>query len=100
MVLRSGTDPDIATMDIQNRVGIATPQLPDIVKRLGVTTRKRTSSILMIVAIYSPNHTHDISFLDNYTNIFVKDALLRVNGVGDIFVRADDFSMRVWLESK
>ncbi len=97
VVLNQGTDPDVATMDIQNRVGIATPQLPDLVKRLGVITRKRTSSILMIVAIYSPHHTHDISFLDNYTNIFIKDALLRVNGVGDIFVRADNFSMRVWL---
>jgi hydrophobic/amphiphilic exporter-1 (mainly G- bacteria), HAE1 family len=98
VVLNQGTNPDIAAMDIQNRVGIATPQLPDIVKRLGVTTRKRTSSILMIVAIYSPKHTHSISFLDNYTNIFVKDALLRVPGVGDIFVRADDFSMRIWLD--
>jgi HAE1 family hydrophobic/amphiphilic exporter-1 len=98
VVLNQGADPDIATMDIQNRVGIATPQLPDIVKRLGVTTRKRTSSILMIVAIYSPKHTHDITFLDNYTNIFVRDALLRVPGVGDIFVRADDFSMRIWLD--
>ncbi len=98
VVLDQGTNPDIAAMDIQNRVGIATPQLPDIVKRLGVTTRKRTSSILMIVAIYSPKHTHNISFLDNYTNIFVKDALLRVPGVGDIFVRADNFSMRVWLD--
>ncbi len=98
VVLNSGVDPDIATMDIQNRVGIATPQLPDIVKRLGVTTRKRTSSILMIVAVYSPKKTHNIEFLDNYTNIYVKDALLRVPGVGDIFVRADDFSMRIWLE--
>ncbi len=98
VVLNSGTDPNAATMDIQNRVGIATPQLPDIVKRLGITTRKRTASILMIVAIYSPKHTHDITFLDNYTNIFVKDALLRVPGVGDIFVRADNFSMRVWLD--
>lgn len=98
VVLNQGADPDIATMDIQNRVGIATPQLPDIVKRLGVTTRKRTASILMIVAIYSPNHTHNIEFLDNFTNIFVKDALLRVDGVGDIFGRADDFSMRIWLD--
>ncbi len=98
VVLKTGTDPDIATMDIQNRVGIATPQLPDLVKRLGITTRKRTSSILMIVAIYSPHRTHNIEFLDNYTNIFVKDALLRVPGVGDIFVRADDFSMRIWLD--
>ena len=98
VVLNQGTNPDIATMDVQNRVGIATPQLPGIVSRLGVTTRKRTSSILMIVAIYSPQHTHNISFLDNYTNIFVKNSLLRVAGVGDIFVRADDFSMRIWLD--
>ncbi len=98
VVLKQGVNPDIATMDIQNRVGIATPQLPDVVKRLGVTTRKSTSSILMIVAIYSPHHTHNISFLDNYTNIFVKDALLRVQGVGDIFARADNFSMRIWLD--
>jgi HAE1 family hydrophobic/amphiphilic exporter-1 len=98
VVLNTGTDPDIAALDIQNRVGIATPALPDLVKRLGITTRKRTTSILMIVAIYSPNRTHDIEFLDNYTNIFIRDALLRVPGVGDIFVRADDFSMRVWLD--
>jgi HAE1 family hydrophobic/amphiphilic exporter-1 len=96
--LTVGTNPDIAALDIQNRVGIATPQLPDDVKRLGITTRKRTASILLLIAIYSPGSTHGISFLDNYTNIFIRDALLRVNGVGDIFTRADDFSMRVWLE--
>ncbi len=98
VILNVGTNPDIAALDIQNRVGIATPQLPDLVKRIGITTRKRTSSILMIVAISSPNKTHDIEFLDNYTNIFIRDALLRVPGVGDIFVRADDFSMRIWLQ--
>jgi HAE1 family hydrophobic/amphiphilic exporter-1 len=98
VVLNVGTNPDLATLDIQNRVGIATPQLPDLVKRLGITTRKRTSSILMLVALYSPKGTHNISFLDNYTNIFIRDALLRVPGVGDIFSRADDFSMRVWLQ--
>lgn len=98
VTLNVGTDPDIAALDIQNRVGIATPQLPDVVKRLGLTTRKRTPSILMLAAIFSPNGTHGITFLDNYTNIFIRDALLRVNGVGDIFTRADDFSMRVWLQ--
>jgi HAE1 family hydrophobic/amphiphilic exporter-1 len=98
VVLNVGTNPDLATLDIQNRVGIATPQLPNLVKQLGITTRKRTSSILMIVALYSPKGTHNISFLDNFTNIFVKDALLRVPGVGDIFARADDFSMRIWLQ--
>ena len=98
VVLNVGTDPDIAAMDIQNRVGIATPQLPDNVKRLGITTRKREASILMVVAVYSPNNSHNITFLDNYTNIFIKNDLLRVPGVGDIFTRADDFSMRVWLD--
>jgi HAE1 family hydrophobic/amphiphilic exporter-1 len=96
--LNIGTDPDIAALDIQNRVGIATPLLPDDVKRLGITTRKRSPSILLLVAVFSPNGTHGIQFLDNYSNIFIRDALLRVPGVGDIFTRADDFSMRVWLE--
>ncbi|MDP4172758.1 MAG: multidrug efflux RND transporter permease subunit [Bacteroidota bacterium] len=98
VVLNVGTNPDIAALDIQNRVGIATPQLPDDVKRLGLITRKRNPSILMLVAIFSPNKTHGIQFLDNYTNIFVRDAILRVPGVGDVFTRADDFSMRIWLE--
>ncbi|MBA3827431.1 MAG: efflux RND transporter permease subunit [Taibaiella sp.] len=93
-----GTDINNATLDVQNRVSIANPQLPDVVKRLGLTVRKRNPSILMLVAIYSPNGTHNVTFLDNYTNIFVRDALLRVAGVGDINVRADDFSMRVWLK--
>jgi len=96
--LKVGTNADIAALDIQNRVGIATPQLPDDVKRLGLTTRKRNPSILMLVAMYSPNATHNVPFVDNYANIFVKDALLRVPGVGDIFTRADDFSMRIWLQ--
>ncbi len=93
-----GTNVDIAALDVQNRVGVATPQLPDDVKRLGLTVRKRNPSILMLVGIYSPKGTHNISFIDNYANIFVKDALLRTKGVGDIFARADDFSMRVWLQ--
>ncbi len=93
-----GTNINIATLDVQNRVSIATPQLPDVVKRLGMTVRKRNPSILMMVAVYSPNNTHNIPFLDNFTNIYVRDALLRVDGVGDIFQRADDFSMRVWLK--
>ncbi len=96
--LEVGTNPDIAALDIQNRVGIATPQLPDDVKRLGLITRKRNPSILMLVAMFSPNGTHSVTFVDNFTNIFVRDALLRVKGVGDIFTRADDFSMRIWLD--
>jgi len=93
-----GTNIDVATLDVQNRVSIAEPMLPEQVKRLGLTTRKRNPSILMLVAIYSPKGTHDVTFMDNYTNIFIRDALLRVKGVGDIFSRADDFSMRIWLD--
>lgn len=98
VTLNVGTDVNVATLDIQNRVGIATPQLPDDVKRLGLTTRKRNPSILMLVAIFSPKGSHSVTFLDNYTNIYIRDALLRVKGVGDIFTRADDFSMRIWLQ--
>ena len=93
-----GTNINISTLDVQNRVSIATPQLPDVVKRLGLTVRKKNPSVLMLVALYSPNGTHNVQFVDNYTNIFVRDALLRVDGVGDIYTRTDDFSMRVWLK--
>lgn len=93
-----GTNINIAALDVQNRVGIAQPTLPQEVQRLGLTVRKRNPSILMLVAMYSPKGTHDITFVDNYTNVYVKDALLRAKGVGDIFTRADDFSMRIWLK--
>lgn len=93
-----GTDINIATLDVQNRVSIAEPTLPQEVQRLGIIVRKRNPSILMLVALYSPKGTHNVTFLDNYTNIFVKDALGRTKGVGDIFTRADDFSMRIWLK--
>ncbi len=95
-----GTNIDVATLDVQNRVSVAQPTLPDAVKRLGLTTRKRNPSIMMALALYSPNGTHDATFLGNYSNIYLKDALLRVKGVGDIFTRADDFGMRVWLDPK
>ncbi len=93
-----GTNIDNATTEVQNRVNIATPILPDEVKRLGITVRRRNPTSLMNVSIYSPHGTHSIKFLDNYTNIFIRDALLRVKGVGDIFTRTDDFSMRIWLK--
>jgi HAE1 family hydrophobic/amphiphilic exporter-1 len=93
-----GTDVDIATLDVQNRVSIAEPRLPDEVKRLGLTVRKRNPSIMMVVGIYSPNRTHNVEFLDNYTNIYLRDALLRVPGVGDINALGQDFSMRIWLQ--
>ncbi|HTX18525.1 MAG TPA: efflux RND transporter permease subunit [Bacteroidota bacterium] len=93
-----GTDISIATLDVQNRVSIATPLLPAAVSRLGLTVRALNPSMLMMVAIYAPHGSHDITFLDNYTNIFVQDALLRVPGVGSISRFTDDFSMRIWMD--
>ena len=98
VIFNVGTNIYVATLDVQNRVSIATPQLPDVVKRLGLTVRKRNPSILMLVALYAPQGHHNVTFVDNYANIFVRDALLRVKGVGDIFSRTDDFSMRVWVK--
>lgn len=93
-----GTNIDIAALDVQNRVSVAQPTLPDAVKRLGVTVRKRNPTIMMVLSVYSPNGTHDGTFIGNYTNIYIKDALLRVKGVGDITSLGDDFGMRVWLD--
>jgi hydrophobic/amphiphilic exporter-1 (mainly G- bacteria), HAE1 family len=92
-----GTDIDIATLDVQNRVSIANPLLPAVASRLGVTVRAINPSQLMMIAVYAPKGTHDITFLDNYTNIFIQDALLRVPGVGSINRFTDDFSMRIWM---
>ena len=92
-----GTNIDIAALDVQNRVSIATPLIPAVASRLGLTVRALNPSMLMMVAVYSPHGTHDITFLDNYTNIFIQDALLRVPGVGSINRFTDDFSMRIWM---
>src|SRR5215211_2435845 len=97
VVFDVGTDVNIASIDVQNRVSIAQPALPDVVKRLGITVRKRNPAIMVVLAFYSPNGTHDARFIGNYVNIYMKDALQRVKGVGDIVSRADDFGMRIWL---
>src|ERR1700709_1805202 len=77
-----GTNVHIAALNVQNRVGIAGPLLPAVVSKLGLTVRARNPDQLMMVAIFAPKGSHNITFLDNYTNIFVEDALLRVPGVG------------------
>lgn len=94
-----GTDIDIAALDVQNRVGIAEPSLPEAVRRLGVTTKKANNDILMVVGLYSPKGTYDQKFISNYVNLYVKDALLRIPGVGDVQAFGQPFSMRVWLDA-
>ena len=97
VVFDIGTDVNIAALDVQNRVSVAEPALPDVVKRLGLTVRKRQPSIMIALALYSPKGTHNSQFIGNYANIYLKDAIQRVKGVGDIVSRADDFGMRIWL---
>ena len=97
VVFDIGTDVNIAALDVQNRVSVAEPALPDVVKRLGLTVRKRQPSIMIALALYSPNGTHSAQFIGNYANIYIKDRIQRVKGVGDIVSRADDFGMRIWL---
>ena len=93
-----GTDIDIAALEVQNRVSIAEPTVPEAVRRLGLTVRKRNPGLFMLVSVFSPEGSHDQAFLDNYTNIYVKDEILRVDGVGDVFAVTKDFSMRLWLD--
>ncbi|MGN7720565.1 efflux RND transporter permease subunit [Chitinophaga sp. 22620] len=93
-----GTDPDISTLDVQNRVSLALPSVPDDVRRVGVTTKKRSNDMLMVLALNSPGGTHDKSFLENYLNIYLKPEIARINGIGDVTAFANDYSMRIWLD--
>ncbi|MET3879410.1 multidrug efflux RND transporter permease subunit [Chitinophaga sp. OAE865] len=92
-----GTDPDIATLDVQNRVSLALPSTPDEVRRVGVTVKKRSNDMLMVIALNSPKGKHSREFLDNYMNIYLKPELARVSGVGDVNAFSQDYSMRIWL---
>jgi HAE1 family hydrophobic/amphiphilic exporter-1 len=93
-----GTNVHIAALNVQNRVGIAGPILPAVVSKLGVTIRASNPDQLLLIAIFSPHDSHNITFLDNYTSTFIQDAILRVPGVGDVSARADQFSMRIWMD--
>ena len=94
-----GTDLNMAQVLVQNRVSIAEAKLPEEVKRQGVTTKKKSPSILLCVNVISPDDSRDQLFLSNYATIQIKDVLARLKGVGDVtFLGARDYSMRVWLD--
>lgn len=95
---KQGTDPDMAAVNVQNRVSKAQGQLPSEVTQVGVTTVKRQTSMLQIFAIYSPNGTYDENFISNYININLKPEILRISGVGDLMVLGGSYSMRIWLK--
>src|SRR5688500_12001633 len=95
-----GTDPDINTVNVNNRVQLATAQLPEEVSRQGVTVKKKSSAILQVLSIYSPDKRYDTLFLSNYATINLLDNIKRVRGVGDAFLfGALDYSMRVWVST-
>lgn len=99
VTFKVGTNLDMAQVLVQNRVAIATPRLPEEVRRQGVVTKKRSSSILLAVNMISPDGTKDQLYLSNFAAIQIKDALARVEGVGDVMtLGARDYSMRVWLD--
>ncbi|EIR95347.1 acrB/AcrD/AcrF family protein, partial [Yersinia pestis PY-45] len=95
----SGTDPDMAAVEVQNRISQVSAQLPAEVNENGISVRKRASNLLLGVSVFSPQQTHDALFVSNYTSIQLRDAIARISGVGDVQVfGARDYSMRVWLD--
>ena len=93
-----GSDPDINTVNVQNLVSQAMAELPEEVKRQGVTTTKQSTNMLMVVNLLSPDQTYDTLFLNNYANINVTDSVARVDGVGKASILGvQDYAMRVWL---
>ena len=95
---KQGTDPDMAAVNVQNRVSRATGQLPGEVTQVGVTTMKRQTSILQMFSLHSPDNSYDENFLANYMSINLKPQLLRIAGVGDMMIMGGDYSMRVWMK--
>lgn len=94
-----GTDIDKAQVQVQNRVSIAEPRLPETVKRLGVTTKQISANMLSVVNMYSPDGTYDLEYIGNYAILNVVDQLARVKGIGDVEIfGAAEYAMRIWLD--
>src|SRR5438876_10325491 len=99
VTFQNGVDLNMAQVLVQNRVSLAQPILPELVKRRGVTVQKESPSVLMIVNLVSADRSRDNLYLSNYATIQLKDELARLNGVGDItYLGQRDYSMRLWLD--
>lgn len=96
-----GTDPDMAVINVQNRLQLVTPRLPDVVKRYGLTVSKTVSGPgILLISVNSPHNTYDPLFISNYSSIYIKDELARIKGVASVQVfGSQDYSMRVWLNA-
>ena len=94
-----GTDLNTALVMVQNRVALAMPQLPNSVQNQGITVRKRTPDILMVANLFSPDHRYNDIYLSNFAMIYLRDELLRLDGVSDVNIFGErDYSIRVWLD--
>src|SRR4051812_1499192 len=99
VTFKLGTDLDKAQVLVQNRVAIATPRLPEDVRRLGVTTLKSSPDLMMVVHMLSPSGTYDQLYVSNYARNNVRDILLRLDGVGDLIIFGErQYSLRIWLD--
>lgn len=101
LFFRIGSNPDMNVVNVQNRLQLVTPRLPEDVKRYGMTVKKTVAGPgLILIAINSPNNTYDNLYIANYASIYIKDELARIKGVGDVSVfGSSDYSMRVWLNA-
>ena len=95
---RQGTDPDMATVNVQNRIATAEGLLPAEVTKAGVTVRKRQNNSLKAISLYSPDDRYDANFLTNYMKINIEPRLSRIAGVGEVNVFGYEYSMRIWLD--
>ncbi|MEP1382678.1 MAG: multidrug efflux RND transporter permease subunit [Paraglaciecola sp.] len=99
VTFKLGTDLDKAQVQVQNRVAIAEPRLPEPVKRIGITTAKNSPDLMLVVNMYSPNSTYDQTYIANYVALQIQDRISRVEGVGNLRIfGASQYSMRVWLD--
>ena len=94
---KQGTDPDMATINVKNRVSQAEGNLPAEVTKVGVTVQKRQSGFLKILTLYSSDNRYDQNFITNYFKINIEPKLLRVNGVGEVMTMGEEYAMRIWL---
>ena len=99
ITFRLGTDLDKAQVLVQNRVAVATPRLPEEVRRLGITTTKSSPDLMMVVHMLSPDESYDQLYVSNYARNNVRDVLVRLDGVGDLIIFGErEYSLRVWLD--
>src|SRR6267143_4707607 len=99
VVFKPGTNIDQAQVLVQNRVSVALPRLPQEVQRIGVTVRKNSPDLMLVIHLISPDGSLDQQYISNYATINIKDVITRIDGVGDTIVfGARDYAMRIWLD--